>query len=86
MAELLQQGSGVSASYNSAGVNRVASELQALTTDPVKVVVRSEAALAKLAACARMVRWCTAVARLRLVWLGGGSDLARVRRVMSRWR
>ena len=73
-------------SYNNARVNRVASELQALTTDPIKVVVRSEAARAKLATCARMVRWCTVVARLRQGWLGGGSNLARVRRVMSRWR
>ena len=44
MVELLQQGSGISMSYNSAGVNMVVSELQALTMDPVKVVDRSEAA------------------------------------------
>ena len=85
-AELLQQGGGIPVSYNNVGVKRVASELQSLTTDPEEVVVRPEAARAKLAACARMVQWCTAVARLRQGWLGGESNLARVRRGMSRWR
>ena len=73
-------------SYNSVGVNRVASELQTLTTEPIEVVVRPEAARAKLAVCARTVQWCTVVARLHQVWLEGGSNMARVRRVMVRWR
>ena len=73
-------------SYNNAEVIRVASELQALTTDPDEVAVRPEVAQAELAVCARTVQWCTAVARLRQGWLGGESNLARVRRGMSRWR
>ena len=52
-------------SYNNAREVGVASELKELTTDTDEVVVRPEAPQAKLAACARMVRWCTAVARLR---------------------
>ena len=74
MAELLQQGGGILVSYNSTGLNRVASELHALTTDPDEVVVRPEVARAKLAACAWMVRGCAAVARLCQVRLEGGSD------------
>jgi len=61
-------------SLNKARVKRVVSELQALTTDPDEVVVQPEVARAKLAMCARTVRWCTVVARLRQVWLEGGSD------------
>ena len=44
MAELLQQSGDVPMSYNNAEVNRVASELQALTMDPDEVVVRLEVA------------------------------------------
>ena len=84
-AELLQQNSGVLVSDNNARVNRVESELQALTTNLDEVVVRPKAARAKLAACAWTVWWCITVARLHQVWLEGGSDLARARRVMSRW-
>ena len=63
-AELLQQGGGIPVSHNNAEVKRVTSELQALSTDPDEVVVQPEVARAKLAACARMVRWCTSVSRL----------------------
>ena len=62
------------------------SELQALTTDLDEVAVRPEVARAELATCARTVWWYAMVARLCQGWLGGGSNLARVRRVMSRWR
>ena len=73
-------------SYNNTKVNKTASELQALTTDPDEVVVRPEVARAKLVVCARTAWWCTVVARLRQGWLGGGSNLARVHRVTIRWR
>ena len=73
-------------SYNNAEVNRVAIELQALTTDPDEVAVRPEAAQAKLVACAWIVRWCVMAARLHQGWLGSGNNLGRVLRVMSRWR
>ena len=73
-------------SHNNAEVKRVASELQAFTMDLDEVVVRSEVARANLAVCAWTVRWCTAVGRLRRVWLEGGSDLARVHRVLGWWR
>ena len=85
-AELLQQNDAIPVSHNNARAVGVAHELKVLTADPDEVVVRPEAARAKPAACARMVRWCTAVARLRQGWLEGGSNLARVRRVMGRWR
>jgi len=84
--ELLWQSGDVPVSHNDVGAVGLARELKELTTDPAEVVVRPEAARAKPAACARMVRWCTAVARLRQGWLEGGSNLARVRQVMGRWR
>ena len=61
-------------SDNKAGENGVASELKELTTEPIEVVVRPETARAELAACARTVRWCRVVVRLRQEWLRGGSD------------
>ena len=73
-------------SYNNVGEVGVASELKELTTDTDEVVVWPEAARAELAACVRTVRRCPMVARLRQVRVEGGSGLARVRRVMSRWR
>ena len=73
-------------SYNNVGEVGVASELKELTTDTDKVVVRPKVAEAELATCARMVRWHTAVARLRQGRLGDGSDSAKVHRVISRWR
>ena len=69
-----------------AGAKGVASELKGLTTEPTKAVVRSETARAELAACARMVRWRTAMAQPRQERLGYGSASAEVRRVISRWR
>ena len=60
-------------SYNNVGELGVASELKGLTTDTDDTVVRPEVTRDKLAACARMVRWRTAVARLRQGRLGGGS-------------
>ena len=73
-------------SHNNAGEFGLASELKELTTEPIEVVVRSEMARAELATCAQTVRWRMAVARLRQGRLGGGSDSAKVRRVISRWR
>ena len=71
-------------SYNHAGEFGVASEIKELTTDTGKVMVRPKVARAELATCARRVWWCTAVARLHQGRLGGGSDSAKVRRVISR--
>ena len=68
VAELLQQGSGISVSYNNIGIVGVAHELKVPTTGSDEVVVRSEVDQAKQATCARTVRWCTAVARLRQGW------------------
>ena len=73
-------------SYNNVGEVGVASELKELTMDTDKVVVQAEAAQPELAAYAWTVRWCPTVARPRQRWLGGGRNLARVCRVMSRWR
>ena len=73
-------------SYSNIEEVGVASELEGLTTDTDKVAVRPKTARAELATCARMVRWCAAVAKLRQVRLEGGSDRERLRRVVSRWR
>ena len=73
-------------SHNNAGEFGLASELKELTMELIEAVVRPETARAELAACAWTVRWRTMVARLCQGRLGGGSDLAKVRRVISRWR
>ena len=65
VAELLKEGGGILMSYNNAGIVGLAHKLKVLTTNSDEVVVRPEAARAKLATCAWMVRWCTVGARLR---------------------
>ena len=74
VVELLHCNAYVPVSYNNAEAISTASELQALTMDPEEVAVRPEVARVKLATCARMVRWRTAVARLYQGRLDGGSD------------
>ena len=73
-------------SHNNVGGIGLASELKELTTEPIEAVVRPKTARVELATCAWMVRWRTAVARLGQGRLGGGNNLSRVRRVLSRWR
>ena len=51
-AELLWQSGDVLVSHNDVGAVGLARELKELTTDPAEVVVRPEAARAKLATCA----------------------------------
>ena len=83
--ELPLQSSDIPVIPNDVGAVGVAWELKELTTDPAEVVVRPEAARAKLVACAQTVRWCTAVVRPRQGSLGGGSNSAKVHWVMGTW-
>ena len=65
------------------GANKLASELKGLPTEIVEASVRSETARAELAACARAVRRCTAMAWPCQGMLGGGKASTEVSRAIS---
>ena len=72
--------------HNKSGANQLASELKELLTETFEVSVRLEKARAELAACAPMMRRCTAMARPCQGRLGYCNTMTEVRRVLRRVR